>query len=96
MYVILWRLRPHPSRESEFLAAYGAGGSWERLFRSASGFLGTELLRGSDGAYLTIDRWESEDAHRAFREAAGRDYEALDADCAAFTLEESLLTAVTA
>ena len=41
MYVILWRLRPHPSRESEFLAAYGAGGAWERLFGTAPGFLGT-------------------------------------------------------
>ena len=95
MYVSLWRLRPRPSRESEFLAAYGAGGAWERLFRAAPGFLSTELLRGSDGVYLTIDRWESELAHRAFREAAGAGYDALDAECAGLTLEETFLAAVT-
>jgi heme-degrading monooxygenase HmoA len=95
MYVILWRLRPLPSRETEFVAAYGADGRWAQLFRKASGFVGTELLRGTDGVYLTIDRWESEEAHRAFREAAAEDYESLDAGCAALTVEETFLAAVT-
>jgi heme-degrading monooxygenase HmoA len=69
MHVILWRFRAAPGREAEFEAAYGDDGTWVRFFRAARGFLGSELMRGTDGAYLTIDRWVSEEAHREFREA---------------------------
>jgi len=57
MHVILWRYRSRPGGEAEFEAAYGDDGTWVRFFRSGRGFLGSELMRGSDGTYLTIDRW---------------------------------------
>jgi heme-degrading monooxygenase HmoA len=96
MHVILWRYRVHPGREAEFEAAYGQDGVWERLFRSTGGFLGTELMRGTDGTYLTIDRWVSPDAHRALRDAQSAQYAELDGRCAGLTIEEALVAEVEA
>lgn len=89
MHVVLWRFRVRPGCESAFEAAYGADGDWARLFRSGAGFLGTELMRGTDGTYLTIDRWSSRDAHRAFREANAAPYAELDTRCESLTIEEA-------
>jgi heme-degrading monooxygenase HmoA len=91
MHVILWRFRVRPGREAEFEAAYGDAGTWARFFRSGRGFISTELMRGTDGTYLTIDRWESKAAQQAFREAQARRFAELDAEGSALTLEESLL-----
>jgi heme-degrading monooxygenase HmoA len=96
MHVLLWRFRPRPGREEEFVAAYGGDGAWAQLFRTADGFLGTELMRGSDGVYLTIDRWSSESAWDAFRESHAARHAELDAATAALTLEEAFLGAVNA
>jgi heme-degrading monooxygenase HmoA len=96
MHVILWRFRARPGCEARFEAAYGANGSWARLFRSGEGYLGTELMRGTDGTYLTIDRWSSPEAYRAFREAEAARIAELDARCLALTLEESPLGELTA
>jgi heme-degrading monooxygenase HmoA len=91
MHVIVWRFRVRPGCEGAFESAYGDEGSWAQLFRTGDGYLGTELMRGSDGTYLTIDRWISEDACRSFREAAAARIAELDAACSAWTLEETLL-----
>jgi len=95
MHVILWRFRPRPEREAAFVAAYGDGGAWAQLFRTSEGFLGSELMRGSDGVYLTVDRWVSEDAFRAFAEAEASRYAQMDAACASLAIEETLLGAFT-
>ena len=91
MHVILWRFCARPGRESEFEAAYGDDGPWARFFRGGDGYLGTELMRGSDGVYLTIDRWASAEAYRAFRETHARRYAQLDARFAELTIEETTL-----
>ena len=96
MHVILWRFRAVPGREAEFEAAFGDDGMWVRLFRTAQGFLGSELMRGTDGMYLTIDRWVSEDAYRAFRDAQAEAYAAVDAHGEALTIEETLIGAIEA
>lgn len=96
MHVILWRFRARPEREADFVAAYGEAGPWAELFGSAVGFIGTELLRGSDGTYLSIDRWESEEAYRAFQDAHRARYDEIDAACSALTIEEAFLAAVSA
>ena len=96
MHVILWRFRAAPGREAEFEAAYGDDGTWVRLFRTAPGFLGSELMRGTDGIYLTIDRWVSEDAYRAFRDARAEAYADIDAGCEALTIEETLIGSIEA
>ena len=96
MHVILWRFRARPGREADFEAAYGDDGAWARLFRSGRGFLGSELMRGTDGTYLTIDRWGSEHAYRTFRDAHRARYAEMDARCEALTAEETLIGAVEA
>ena len=53
-------------------------------------------MRGSDGAYLTIDRWASPDAFREFHEAHAARYAELDAACSALTIEETPLGSVEA
>ena len=42
---------------------------------------------------LTIDRWESADAHRSFRSAFAQEYAVLDARCQHLTAQEVLLGA---
>ena len=56
-------------REPEaFEQAYGPEGDWAQFFRSAQGYIGTELLHDVEEPerYLVIDRWESADAYNAF------------------------------
>jgi heme-degrading monooxygenase HmoA len=90
MYVIIWAFHPRPGREGEFEAAYRPGGPWDTLLRSSPGFLGTELLRATDGTgvYLTIDRWTGREAYDAFRAACSEQYDALDRACAQLTTSE--------
>ncbi len=62
MYVIVWEFLARPGREAEFERAYGPRGRWAEFFRGAEeGYLGTELWRG-EGRWLTVDRWDGEDA----------------------------------
>jgi len=96
MHVVLWRFRVRPGREAEFEAAYGEDGIWARFFRSGAGFLGTELLRGTDGTYLTIDRWDSLAESRAFKEGHAARYAELDQLCAPLSTEEALVAEVEA
>ncbi len=83
MFLRIWRLRPALGRDGDFRGVYGPGGDWARLFALAPGFLGTVLLRGGDDSpdYLTVDRWESAQAWRDFRERHAIAYEALDRRC---------------
>ena len=61
-------------------------------------YRGTELLRDAyiPGVYLTIDRWASEEAFRAFRKDHDADYEALDRACDALTSRETRIGTYTA
>ena len=90
-HAVLWGLRPRPECEAAFRDAYGPDGAWVELFRLGEGYVGSELMRGSDGRYVTIDRWASESAYRAFLERHAEAYAALDSRCAALTLDEALL-----
>jgi hypothetical protein len=53
-------------------------------------------MRGTDGTYLTIDRWETEEAYRTFRDSEAERYAAVDAQCQSLTIEETLIGAVEA
>ena len=47
------------------------------------------------GSYLTIDRWTSEEAFRAFRKDHDSEYEVLDRQCDALTGRETRVGAYT-
>ena len=65
--------------------------------RTSPDYLGTELLRDAyiPGNYLTIDRWTSEEAFRAFRKNHDSEYEVLDRQCDALTSRETRVGAYT-
>ena len=96
MHIVLWRFRARPGCEAEFEAAYGDDGLWSRFFRSDSGYLGSQLLRATDGRYLTMDRWVSAAAYDAFRATHAARYAELDSACEALTAEETPLGSVEA
>jgi len=97
MFVVVWQFEIAEEKIGAFEAAYGPEGSWARLFRSSADYLGTELLRDAyiPGIYLTIDRWQSEEAFRAFRKNHDAQYEALDRQCDELTAKETRIGAYT-
>ena len=95
MFVVVWQFEIAEEKVARFEAAYGPEGAWAGLFRSSPEYRGTELLRDAyiPGLYLTIDRWASEDAFRAFRKDHDADYETLDRACDALTSRETRIGA---
>jgi len=91
MFVVVWQFEIAEDKVAGFEAAYGPEGAWAQLFRTSPNYLGTELLRDAyiPLSYLTIDRWTSEDAFRAFRKEHDKDYEKLDRECDALTGKET-------
>jgi len=98
MFIVVWQFEIAEENTAAFEAAYGPNGSWAQLFRSSSDYQGTELLRDVyvPGAYLTIDRWASKAAFRAFRKEHDSAYESLDRSCDALTRRETRIGAFTA
>jgi len=89
-YVYVWEFDVHADRVADFERHYGPDGSWARLFRRATGYVGTALLQDRQVAnrYVTIDRWRSEAAYRAFRTTFSAEYARLDAECETLTTAE--------
>jgi heme-degrading monooxygenase HmoA len=92
-YACVWEFRVRPAFVAEFERAYGPDGDWAALFRRAEGYLRTELQRDVDDPlrYLTVDHWESRDAHAAFQREFREAYAQLDDRCEAFTVEAWLI-----
>ena len=90
MFVVVWQFEIAEDKIPAFEAAYGSDGVWARLFRTSPDYQGTELLRDAyiPGSYLTIDRWASEEAFRAFRKGHDEEYEKVDRACDDLTSEE--------
>jgi heme-degrading monooxygenase HmoA len=82
-----------PAHEPAFHRAYGPDGAWVRLFRQAPGYVSTRLFRDRDDPFrfMTVDTWESEEAHQEFRCRFAEAYAGLDEACEAFTLRETPL-----
>ena len=97
MFVVVWKFEIAEDQVAGFEAAYGPDGTWAQLFRSSPDYQGTELLRDAygSGSYLTIDRWTSEQAFRAFRKNHDAEYEKLDRQCDALTSRETRVGAYT-
>jgi heme-degrading monooxygenase HmoA len=97
MFVVVWQFEIAEEKVAAFEAAYGPEGAWAQLFRTSNEYQGTELLRDAyiPGSYLTIDRWASEDAFRAFRRQHDGDYETLDRACDEVTSRETRIGAYT-
>ncbi len=97
MFVVVWQFEIAEEKVAAFEAAYGPDGAWAQLFRSSPEYKGTELLRDAyvPASYLTIDRWTSEEAFRAFRKDHDKEYETLDRQCDPLTAKETRVGAYT-
>jgi heme-degrading monooxygenase HmoA len=97
MFVVVWQFEIAEEKIATFEAAYGSEGTWARLFRNSEDYKGTELLHDAfdSGKYLTIDRWTSEQAFRAFRKQHDAEYETLDRACDELTSRETRIGAYT-
>lgn len=93
MFVTVWEYEVRAGAETAFEALYGADGAWVALFREQPGYLRTELLRGGDGRYLTLDRWRAAQDYTDFRAHLPPRYAELDAQGDALTLAERHLGA---
>jgi heme-degrading monooxygenase HmoA len=92
-YTYLWEFLIEPERLEEFQRHYGPRGTWVGLFRQSPGYLETLLLQDArePRRFITIDRWESEEAYQSFRARFAREYAELDARCQHFTTRETSL-----
>jgi quinol monooxygenase YgiN len=90
MFIRIWHFRVTSANAAAFREAYGPSADWDRLFRLAQGYLGTELFESVEtpGAFVTIDRWRDQAAWDAFRLDHDAAYRALDAACAPLADEE--------
>jgi len=97
MFVVVWQFEISEEKIAAFEAAYSSDGAWAQLFRTSPDYRGTELLRDTfiAGNYLTIDRWASEEAFRAFRKDHDQEYETLDRQCDSLTGKETRIGAYT-
>ena len=97
MFVVVWQFEIAEEKVVGFEAAHSPEGAWAQLFRTSPEYRGTELLRDAyiSGSYLTIDRWASEEAFRAFRKDHDQEYETLDRSCDELTAKETRIGAYT-
>lgn len=92
-FVYMWAYRVLPECFDEFQEIYGPEGSWVELFRRAPGYLDTQLLqdRNESNRFITIDRWESEEAFVSFRTKLAREFDDLDRMGERLTMDETAL-----
>ena len=97
MFVVVWKFDIAEEKIAAFEDAYGPQGAWAQLFGTSPDYQGTEFLRDAyiPGSYLTIDRWASEDAFRAFRKDHDAEYEELDRSSDSLTSQETRIGAYT-
>lgn len=87
---IVWQFTVKSGKEEEFERIYGPNGDWAVLFRKADGYGGTELQKSREipRTYVVIDRWQSSDAFKHFKERFKDEYRALDLRCEELTEKE--------
>ena len=90
-FAILWSYEVAAEHVEAFECVYRPDGDWSRLFASAPGYCGTELLKGANSRYVTIDRWRSAEDFEAFQRDFGAAYRAMDESCAGWTVAETLI-----
>ena len=93
MFHILWEYRVREEKRSDFERHYSGDGTWAILFRRASGYVGTTLLRDPEdgGRYLTIDVWDAAASFNRFKKDFAAEYAATDKQMEALTESERRL-----
>jgi len=92
-YAIAWEFHVKPEFQPQFEHVYGSRGDWAQFFRTANGYIGTELIRDQSNPYryVTIDLWRSRQDYEAFRRYDAEEYHRIDQRCAQMTEAEQAL-----
>ncbi len=92
-YAIVWEFHVKPEFQPQFEQVYGPQGEWAQLFRLASSYLGTELMRDESipHRYITIDLWRSRQEYDQFRQQHTSEYRQIDQRCEQMTETEQAL-----
>jgi len=90
VFVVIWEFTVNPAFRDAFERAYGPDGDWARLFRPCTGYIATELLHDAEqpDRCLTLDYWRLPEQYVAAMTQVAKDYAAIDATCAEYTLSE--------
>ena len=93
VFTYIWEYEVSPENHTEFARHYGPNGTWADLFRRADGYVSTVLCRDREkpNRFVTLDTWESAEAHAAFCEAFASEYDRLDKECESLTNRENAL-----
>jgi len=93
MIYVLWQFRARPEKIEQFERDYGPEGVWAQLFRRSPQYDRSVLLRdpAEPASYIVIDIWQDEASYQAFKEEFHEEYQRIDRECEALTLEETPL-----
>ena len=89
-FTYIWEFSVGPSAVAQFEFEYGPRGAWVALFRTSPRYLETLLLHDNADPlrYVTVDRWESQEAHDLFRSKHLAQYQEIDRRCQGYTMSE--------
>ena len=93
MIYVLWQFRAKPDKVDEFERDYGPDGVWAQLFHKSPQYERSVLLRDptQEASYVVIDIWQDEASYHAFKKDFRDEYERIDRQCEALTVEEKPL-----
>lgn len=94
MIYVLWQFRVKPEKVEQFERDYGPDGVWAQLFRRSPQYERSVLLRdpaAQEATYIVIDIWQDEASYHAFKQEFHDEYQRIDQQCEALTLEEKPL-----
>jgi quinol monooxygenase YgiN len=93
MIYVLWQFRAKPDKVDEFERDYGPEGVWAQLFRRSPQYERSVLLRDptQEASYVVIDIWHDEASYQRFKKEFHDEYQRIDRQCEALTLEEKPL-----
>jgi heme-degrading monooxygenase HmoA len=93
-FAIVFEYRVSEDQTPAFERAYGSDGDWARFFREDPAYRGSELwaFNATPGRYVVVDRWDSADAYRAFRDRHRTEYERRSTETASLYETERIVS----
>jgi heme-degrading monooxygenase HmoA len=87
-FIVIWKYKVKEDMISEFEKLYGKDGEWISLFKKSSDYIGTEIYKGINNIYITIDYWKSKETYNNFKNSFKINYFEIDKKGEGLTYEE--------
>jgi hypothetical protein len=80
MFQIIWELKVKFKEHAKFERFYDPKGEWVKFFSKSPDYRGTDVLDSgeSDGIFLVIDEWQSEETFTEYVKSRKTDYDLLE------------------